>query len=284
MSVINFNYNSDLVYSTLVDDTIILKNKENDEIVYKFPITKKFEIIGMNDYWGENRPNFVITPYKLDKPKFIPEGYKNLKLANCGLWQATNEERVVITYIDTTLLSEKDFEYSTLGKFKINNDEIPEPFWIPHYNDLSHGWREKEVILKQVRQFHKNARLITEEELISIFSLNSLGFEFWECLSKDIYENSFLKDVEKYCLCANELCMDNWDIVVSSRENRNVYKLISKQKFRDCHEYFWYKNQCFTAIEGKQSPFHIFPVLDSGSNLKEEKGLELVKKYKYQIH
>ncbi len=269
MSAINFNYNSDLIYSELVDNTIVLKNKGNNEPIYKLPIPKNFQISGINYEWGDNRPNYVITPYKLEKPKYIPKGYKNLRLADYGLWYATNDQGTEIAYIDTSLLSEQDFEYPTLGKNKVTKNEIPEPFWIPRYNDLPDGWRKKEEIERYIKKFDEKARLLHEEELLSIFALNDLGLEFWDLLPQGIYENSFCRDLEKYCLCCNEMCMDNWDIVVATRANRQVYRLISRQKTRINYECFWYKDTAFIYTDDKKSPFHIFPVLDSKS--KEER-------------
>jgi len=283
MGAINLNYNSDLVYSIIENNVITLRNKDDNELVYKFPIPRNFQLIGTSYSLGENRPTYIITPYELHEPQYIPYGYKDLKLENSGLWFARNDEDKYIMYIDTSVLTEQDFEYVTLGKFNIDTKEIPKPFWVAKLNgmpDYVRAWTKPKEIQNKVEFFDKNARLINEEELISIFALSDKGFEFCECLPEGIYDNSFFRDVNRYCLYITDICMDNWDIVVTSREDRNVYRKLYREKYRDCNEYFWYKNECFTYtdISGKAKPFHVFPVLDSESKIREEMGPKLVKK------
>lgn len=276
MSAINLAYNSDSVYSEIVDNEIILKSKEGGELVYKFPLPKNFQIVETNYFYGDNYPSYIMTPYQLHKPNYIPTGYKNLKIGVDGLYHVDNG-KVSMAYIDTTILTEKNFEYSTLGKFKVNNDGIPNPFWCTLARDCYKGWQRPDNILKTVKDFDKNARLIYEEELISIFALNDFGFEFWEHLPEDIYEESFFKDTSKYFLCVQDFWFDNWDIVVSSRENRNIYRKVFREKVRLCYEHFWYRNTSFTNNDTEKSDFYIFPVLDDKKSSKEESGPRLVK-------
>lgn len=265
MTAINFAYKADLTYSEVIDNTIILKKKEDNEVICKFPIPKKFQISAiLNGHESENIDTYIITPYKLNKPKFMPRGYGNLSVGLDGLWHmdrgkmTEDGSREEIVYIDTTILSEEDFEYSTIGKFKIREDEIPSPFWVRKFCG---GWKKTSDIQKDVKEFDKKARLIYEEELISIFALNDVGFEFYEHLSDDMYEY-FRGNLKYFCIGANELCLDNWEMVVASRENRNLYRLLYREKSRMFYEQYWYRNRGFMHGEEKKQAFHIFPVLD----------------------
>lgn len=276
MSAINLTYNKNLIYPTLINNTITLKNIIDDKIVYKFPIPKNFQIVGQSLKQGNNRPTYIITPYKLNYPKFVPNGFGNLHLGSEGLWEALKDNGESITYIDTSILSTEDFKYSTLGKFKMPKTGIPIPFWVTSFSSDSFYYiKNISDIQGKVNEFHNDARLITEEELISIFALNDFGFEFWEVLPENIYEDSFMKETEKYMLCANNLCLDNWDIVVASMENRNVYRSIYREKTRMSYEKFWYRNTAVTFNNQEQNRFHTFAVFDN--NGKKEKSLKLVR-------
>lgn len=265
MSAINLAYKTDLVYSEVIDNTIILKRKDNNKVIYKFPVPKRFQIVGiLKGAENINIDTYIITPYKLNKPNFIPEGYANLRLGSDGLWHMDNgkhgldgdlNERKVIAYIDTTLLSPKDFDYPTIGNFKIAKDDIPSPFWMPKF---SGGWKKTSDIQKDVKKFAKHARLIYEEELISVFALNDLGFEFCENISNDICETN----LKYFRIGMHEFCLDNWEIIAASRANRNLYRIIYKEKDRMRYEKYWYSNRAFVHNDDKEYPFHIFPVLD----------------------
>lgn len=267
MSAINLNYNQEYVNSYIDNNTIIIEDKTSGKIIYRFPVLKGFEIsadIPDND----SRREYIVTPYKINNPKYVPKGYSNLKITASGMWQA-EKDGVKIVYVDTTILKPKDFFYSTLGNFQIKEDDIPEPFWCPRFLDIYIGWARPDDIMKVVNGLDKDARLISEEEMISIFALNDFGFEFWEYIPDGVYENCFLHDTKRFGLCANYFCLDNWYIVATSRENRNVYRVLYREKTRDFNETFWYTNRAFVFSDDKKSSFHIFPVLDKNCENKE---------------
>lgn len=277
MSAINLCYNSDLVDEIIVDNVIILKNRFDGKIIYKFPIPKNFKI-DEKIYWeGSNRPCYVMTPYKLNQPNYIPEGYTNLCFGLDGLWHVNNGKRD-LAYIDTTLLSEESYEYSTLGKFKITSDEIPKPFWIPTLSSLDCCYYVNNSIYssnisKALKQYDESVRILYEEELASVFALNDLGFKFFEHLPENIYRDCFFKYPERYYLCVNEFCLDNWDIVVASRENRNAYKMVFREKERNWNESYWYRSKEYINMDR----VHIWPVFEN-SKVKEGRSAQLVKK------
>jgi hypothetical protein len=272
MSAINLACNTNLVYSEVNNNTIFIKNNDDNKIVFTFPIPKNFQISGIANYGG--RPCYVITPYKLNYPKFIPEGYGELEITPCGLWCATKNGSH-ITYIDTSILSAKDFDYVTLGKFKIEDSEIPKPFWCPRFLDdnVYGGWIKPSDINKIVNRFrdecNKNARLIYEEELLSIFALNDYGFDFWEELPLEFENQCFFKNLPKCFLGAGCYGTDNWHIVVASRANRNLYRLILRTKDRDHESSVWYLNTSFTKPDDKVGSYHVFPVIDGNYKIEE---------------
>ena len=268
MSAINLNYNKEKIKSDIIDNTIVLIEKDTNKVVYKFPLPKGFSILGIiNHFQVEDRLTYVITPYKIEPPKYIPEGYGDLRLETYGLWSASNGKNR-ITYIDTSFLTPKDYEYPTIGKFQIKDDEIPPSFWMPDAGEHYVGWSKPQDIYKVVKDFYPKARLINEEELLSIYALSDYGFEFWEHIPDDIYDTNFMKNPSKYILCANEFFLDNWDIVAASRENRNILREIIRVKARCC-EQLWYRNTTLQERMDKKTAIYIFPVLEC-PQLKEE--------------
>lgn len=265
MGAINFCYNKNLVYSKVINNEIILY--ENNKIIYKLPIPKNFHIMGINYSFADNYETYVITPYMVAKPKNLSEEFKNLHIGIDGLWKA-DYKSLRLTYIDTSILSKKDYEYTTNGKFEINEDKIPKPFWIPEFRYWSNRWGKLSDIPEELEKFGPNARIITEEELTSIFAINDYGFEFWEHIPENIYEESFFKEPEKYCLVANDTCLDNWFILASSKENRKLYRLLFREKTRDFNEFFWYRNISTASLsEERPNAFHILPVIEQGPKL-----------------
>lgn len=269
MSAISLSYKGDLAYAKVIDNTLILRKNENDEVIIKFPIPKPFRLSGIiKGYGGEkNMYTCIMTPYELKKPKFIPKGYQNLRLDINGTWTMDNGrenadgELDTISYIDTTILSAKHFEYPTIGKFKIREDEIPAPFWVRNFTG---PWRRISDIQKDVKEFDKNARLIHEEELISIFAYNDFGMEWTEHISDNV--DKYLSDrshLKYFVLGDYQLDLDNWDMVAASREDRSLYKFLYKGESRMLNEKFWYRNKTYMCSEYENVyAFHVFPVLD----------------------
>lgn len=277
MGAINVSYNSDMIYDNVIDNTIILKNKETKETVYTLPIPKNFQIVGKEYYEGENRPCYVITPYKLNQPKFIPIGYRNLCLGMNGLWMVDNGKRW-LSYIDTTILSEKDYEYPTLGSFKISKEEIPEPFWIPELHPLECCTKTSDYICPSkisalMKQYGEDVRLIYEEELVSIFALSKFGTQFSEVLPENMYTDYFFRNPKQYYTCLQDICLDNWDLLVASREDRNAYKMIYSEATRDWNEEYWFRVKNYTNTDR----VHIWPVFEN-PEIKEKQSIQFVKK------
>lgn len=273
MSAINFSYNSELCFTSIIDNTIVLKNIINDKVIYKLPIPKNFQIVGVSYHYGENRPTYIIAPFMLKEPEFIPNDFNNLHLGVDGTWHATKkvgESSIDMAYFDTTILTDKDFEYITLGKYQVKEENIPDPFWIPNFNDIYIGWANKNDIQNVVEAFDKKSRLITEDELLSVFAFNEFGMHFWEHLPEDIYNLSFFSDVKHFILGVNCFELDNWDIVVSSRENRNVYKLIYRESTRLFNEKYWYRSRSFIYDDDIKKSFHIFPVISEKTYKKDK--------------
>lgn len=276
MGAINLLYKQDLVYYQIIDNTIILKNKDDDSIVYTLPIPKNFNICNIDTF--ANKSCITIIPYKLNKPSYFPKQMKNVHINRVGLYCGTYESKgfgnVHMTYIDTSLLNEQSYYYATNGKFKITESDIPDPFWLPHHSDIYVGWKKPSDISEIVNSLSSDARLINEEELVSIYALNSLGLEFEEYITLEMITKSFNKQspTKKYVLRFTSVELDNWYIAARSRENRDVLRLLrSEESVILYNEIIRYENTSFTRPDDKNTSFKILPVLDN--KVKEKQNI-----------
>lgn len=249
MGVINLSYNKNLVDVLINQDSIIIKDKNKNLVLYCFPFPKDFSFLGIsNIYYGKDKPTIVIAPYKLEYPKYIPEGYGNLQLSPCGLYsvEKENEKEKNLYYIDTSFLTSKDFEFPSSGKFKILEKDIPASFWVSAPG-FGKGCKASKIEDK-VKEFDSNARLIYEEEVMCIFALQDYKSHFMENISKDTYFS--MHQPPKFVVQMGSYSLDFLTIIALSRENRKIYREMQHYWNREfVYNPIWYINRSFTESD-----------------------------------
>lgn len=271
MATISLSYDKNLVDAFIDQDNIIVKDKGKNEVIYKVPFPKDYSFLGITDTrYGKDRPTILLAPYKLEYPRYIPSGYGNVQLLGCGLYGAKkeNEKDKDIYYIDTSFLTSKDFEYPSRGKFKINDDEIPPSFWVSAPGP-GKGCKASKIEEK-VKEFNPDARLIYEEELMSIFAFQDYKCSFMEGVSKETYFSMHTGHLPKFVMeMGNGYSLDNLTIITASRENRKLYREMQHFVLMDSrvsiYKPFWYINRSFTQVdkeEGILNPIYIYSVLE----------------------
>ena len=238
-----------------------------------FPLPKNTHIAGTVEFkYCYNFYSYIISSFKINKPKFIPEGYSNLKLDMCGHYRVDNGKDIY-SYIDTTILSVDDYNFFSDGRYEIRKEDIPEPFWVLNIECTHNGfWKLGADINKMVKEHDKNAELITEEELASIFALNFSEKALLHI--NDDMKEEFIKKRPDVLLNVCWFGYDNWSIAVRSKENRNVNRLMYLDSFRSGAN-FYYENDSFYYNSDEYKPFDVYPVLheDNYSDLKYVKKL-----------
>lgn len=275
MTAINFSFNKEKIYYKLIDNTIFLYDKKTNKIVYTFPFPKGYNIMGMtNNYLSNEYKTFIITPYIIQKPKIQDPEITNLHIGIDGAWHA-EYLGFPISYIDTSFLKPEDYEYTTLGNYKVSGKDIPSPFWMVEMLYWPEGWHRfsnlNQYISSKLEKYGPNARSITEDELIALYATNDYKMEFWENMPENIYD--FFEEPDKYYLNANITGMDNWDIVCTSKECKELYRIIYREQTRDFHEKFWYRNKSTAELSQdgeKQNSFHMVPIIDFGPKLNRK--------------
>lgn len=264
--MICLSFNKDLCYSQIKDKVITIYNKDDNSLIFTFPLPKENFIAGAVEYfYTYNYVEYIITPFKPNKPKFVPEGCSNPKLSSNGLYK-TNNKKYNFYYIDTSILSLDNYEFAMDGKFKISKDEIPEPFWIVSTQDTHVGfWRNTSEIETIVKSFDENSALVTEEEMASIFALNNYDKSIYYV--NDEMAEILRKNIEKVRIDFGGFGFDNYDLVVRSRENRKVYKLMIHDFIR-LNADLYYHNKAFHYNENENKPFDVYSVLHENKNDK----------------
>ena len=72
---------------------------------------------------------------------------------------------------------------------------------------------------------------------------------------------------EQYHIVAQNLCLDNWHLIVASREDRNKYKMIRRDRTRWFNEALWF--QSFNYINTDR--VHIWPVFENPKIKEKQK-------------
>lgn len=273
MGVIALSFNKKLVNVYRDDRNVLVHDKETNSLIFTLPIPKGFSFLGQNDtYYGDDHSIFIFAPYCLEYPKYLPNGYENVQLLPCGLYSATkiNENKEII-YIDTSFLKSEDYDYVSQGKFKITEKEIPASFWVSAPG-FGKGCKANQIEEK-VKEFDVNARLIYEEELMSIFSLQDYKTSFLEHISEQTYFS--MRQIPKFVVQIGSYSLDNLINVACSRENRKVYREITHYwNFSYSH---WYDNTAFIESDKEENilnPIYVYSVLE---NQKKAKNLYLKK-------
>lgn len=268
MATITLSYNRNLVDAFVTQDSIIIKNKGKNESIYKLPFPKDYSFLGMIDtHYGKDKPTIILAPYKLEYPRYIPEGYGNVQMSISGFYSAEkeSEEEKTIYYIDTSFLTSKDFDYTSLGKFKITDKEIPSSFWVSAPGP-GKGCRASKIEEK-VKEFNSNARLIYEEELMCIFALQDYKSSFMEHIAKETYFSMRTGQLPKFTVQMGHYSLDVLTIIAASRENRKLYREMQHFHIRDSvYKPLWYINRSFTESD-KEADYlnhiYIYSVLEN---------------------
>lgn len=282
MSALNLIIDERKVSYDIKNNVIILK--KNNNIVFELPIPNGYHLISTKSYECDERYEtyFIITPYKLLPPTFIPEGYGNPEINISGMWVVSELYKSQHTwpirqfiYMDTSLLKPLDFIEPFENNFKICSEDIPKSFWFSNQYrefigrfDIKSSWEriKPRDIQKYIQLFEPRSRLISEYECMSIIAYNN-----WRTLEKvntDLYPDAFYQENGEFMLVANDICIENWDKVVASNENPNVYRLIIEKEhnINSC-----LRNRAFTCSDDKLAANFIIPVIDEES----EKGMSL---------
>lgn len=279
MSAINLMIDEKKISYDIINNVIILK--KNNRIVFKLPIPNGYYLIATRSQrsaaWDEKI--FIITPYKLLPPTFIPYGYGNLEISVSGMWTVEEDskvqnscERRKLYYLDTSLLNISDFIKAFDNNIKISNEDIPKSFWFSdQYRDLLEVFNipnsmdriKPKYIPEYIEKFDARARLISEYECMSIIAFNDKLV--WNEINVDLYPDAFYQDNGEFMLVANNVCIENFDKVVASNENPKVYRSIIEKE----HNRRTYLRNCaFTAPDDKlsvNSAHFVIPVIDEES-------------------
>lgn len=173
-----------------------------------------------------------------------------------------------LIYMDTSLLKPSDFIKPFDNGFKISSEDIPKSFWFSNQYrdfvgnfDIKSSWDriKPKDIQKYIQLFEPRSRLISEYECMSIIAFNS-NF-IWEEINIDLYPDAFYQENGEFMLAANNICIENWDKVVASNENPNVYRLIIEKE----HTIRTLRNRAFTCSDDRLYANFIIPVIDEES-------------------
>lgn len=268
MSAIILGVNEKKVSYEIRNNIIVLK--KNNNIVFELPIPKGYSFAG-DRVVGENYIELLITPYELNKPHFIPEGYANLEIKSCGLWGVEEVEKDPklfkkreLFYLDTAVLKKEDFIEPMEGKINLSDLGIPKSFWFSNqHRDFvqdfvgTDTWIRIDDIPKFLEKFDPRARLINEYECMSIIAHNRLVP--WCKVNFDAYPDSYYQDHGEYFLGYRGVFIENWFKIVSSMENPKVYRNIVEKDFAEDP---FYRNRANTSPTNKMTPNFVIPVID----------------------
>lgn len=277
MGAINLLINRNLMSYEIRNNVIILK--ENDTIVYEFPIPRGYYLLGEidRDVHGIQEKRFVIANYKLNQPLWVPTGFGNPYLSDSGVWQIEEinktDTRKILEYIDTSVLTLEDFYDVYYGNKRAtelfeNGFKIPKSFWYSktyHYDNYSMERRIRNIP-NYMKNYDKRARLIREDEAMALVALN-FSMSLRKGKDKNLYSYCDRAVGQKYGIECRGHIPDNWPILVSSLENTNVYRTLSPSEAYLCDNTHA-SNACVTLSNNEPYPYLIFPVIEEEINQK----------------
>ena len=138
MAAINLIINENKLSYEIENNVIILKRK--GIIIYEFPIPNNYNLTATLNRFVKNKyevireVRFIITNYQLKNPSFIPSNLDEIYISESGLWSALGKDNMKFEYLDTSILSQDDFEYAYYGnprwnELAKNGFKIPKSFW-----------------------------------------------------------------------------------------------------------------------------------------------------------
>lgn len=269
MAAINLIINENKLSYEIENNVIILKRK--GIIIYEFPIPNNYNLTATLNRFVKNKyevireVRFIITNYQLKNPSFIPSNLDEIYISESGLWSALGKDNMKFEYLDTSILSQDDFEYAYYGnprwnELAKNGFKIPKSFWYSkayHKQNYSKA-RNIENVREDIINYNENARLIKEDEAMALVSLDC-SFRLKQGMLNNLYgynsENKdFLIDVIGHL-------PDNWPILASSIENPNVYRFLIPTLSAICDDEFA-ANSCLSIDYDKKYPYLVLPVID----------------------
>lgn len=274
MAAVNLFINERVISYEIRNNVIIFK--KNNIIIYEFPIPKNYYLARTIEI-KENKI-FIITKNKLNNPSFVPEGFQKSQISLRGNWcieelpKDDKKKTREYEYIDTSSLTIDDVANAFYGNKRAeyllgNNFKIPKGFWVSIRDYRDFQFLEKiRDISPFMKTYYEQARLIREDELMSIIALDSL------IIPTGAEENFYtihgeLNSYEGIAISCPSLIVDNWRILVSSVENSNVYRIIDPIGIDFKKPLLLDYSVCVSASEGY--PFLIYPVIDEEKNAKK---------------
>ena len=198
----------------------------------------------------------------MNKPKYIPNNYKDLSLTSAGLYTVKDGEGRIIYYMDPTIFDNlylDDFQ----REFHIKEIEFPSPFWVSYkfredLMHLSYSELDSEFAINYSQKYDRmnNSRIITKKELEF---LKYQRFYAGKCIDKyglkayqldiDTYINEYLakrKELPFY-LEFNELNFENWQyLVLDQKDNKYYLTLFNNSNYYNVNGYNLQKERIFS--------------------------------------